>query len=74
VIDTKKERLIGFSQGGLLPTEPSYKTLRNWYLIGRWSNHAERRVFLEAIQIGGRYFTSIEAYHRFVAQLNGEQN
>ena len=38
--------------------------------VYRWALHGIRGVKLETYKIGGRRFTSVEALHRFVENLN----
>jgi hypothetical protein len=44
-------------------------TPQRWHTRGVWSRATGRKVFLWTKQIGGRVMTSLEAYHRFIADL-----
>lgn len=65
------------THGAAMPTLPlsktglpcSYQTVRNYVLRGVLIGG--ERVRLEAVRIGGRFFTSAEAVERFVARTNG---
>jgi hypothetical protein len=69
--DLLDETLFALSEGRLrLPSKPKYKTLWNWANYGTRSRRTQKLVFLEAVQIGGTWYTSIEAHRRFVKNLN----
>jgi hypothetical protein len=67
-----KESRILLSEGYKLPENPSRDTLVRWTEDGVVSRSSGARVYLDHIQIGGRTFTSVEAYGRFIAALNGD--
>ena len=71
-IDQDKEKLVSlYGLKKLVPTRPCANTVKNWARVGKLSKATGKIVFLESIQIGGHTFTSVEAYRRFVNQLNG---
>jgi hypothetical protein len=55
-----------------LPGSPSRRTLQRWIKDGRVSRATGEIVKLEAWQIGGRWYTSVEAFDRFLLRLKGE--
>lgn len=72
-INRQTETLVTFSEGRKLVKQrpPSY------YCLRRWADHGVRsegagRVYLECIRIGPVRYTSIEAFERFLDQLNGK--
>ncbi len=63
MIDLSAKRLVSMSQAAdLIPGRPSLCAL--W----RWRTRGVRGRRLEAVPIGGRTYTSIEALQRFAAQ------
>lgn len=48
------------------------QTARKWYKLGRVNRQTGALIYLEAVWIGGRLFTTKQAYQRFVAALNAE--
>lgn len=64
------ETLVSFGEGHRLPQNPSRTTLTRWAFVGVESTVSGQTVMLEHVQIGARYYTSTEAFERFVARLN----
>lgn len=50
----------------------AYTTVVNWCTTGVYNTGRTRRVYLERKKAGGVWYTSIEAYQRFVAEINDE--
>lgn len=70
-IDVSKESVYRFADiGKHLPYRPGYQTVWNWAFKGRDNFDGKKRCFLEKIFLPQGWSTSIEAYHRFVAELN----
>jgi len=69
-IDIHNEELVLFSEGRKLPTNPSYDSLRRWWMLGKRSKRTGQTVFLEAVQVGSTLYTSQEAFKRFVERLS----
>lgn len=67
-----REILVPFDEGRNLPGSPTKSTLRNWRDNGVLADRSDptSRVFIESIRIGGRPFTSIQAFHRFISKIN----
>lgn len=65
-----KEQLLTFNQGRKLPLRPCRKTILTWVNVGCKSKRTGKLVFLECVQIGRIWYTSVEAHQRFVARLN----
>lgn len=71
MIDIRSEQLITFTQAARLrppsragrPTHPA--------TIGRWARRGVRGHHLEAIRLGGTWYTSVEALQRFANLLSG---
>lgn len=74
----RDETLVNMKQGSLLPcpTPPSEQTLKSWCHDGLCViKHPDRpRVVLESFQEGGYVYTTIEAYQRFMAEINRLRN
>jgi len=70
--DVAQETLIGFKQGKkLADTAPSSSTITRWAKSGVNARDKGSRITLEYCYIGGRLYTSVEAYGRWIAKLNG---
>ena len=67
------ERFLTLGKGRQLPGSPGRRTLREWMKKGCKSQVTGETVLLEGWQIGGRWHTSVEAFDRFLAKLNGEK-
>jgi hypothetical protein len=68
------ETIVEFPDGPKLTGSPSRQTLTRWSTEGVESKSTGEVITLEWAQIGYRRVTSLEAYERFLARLNGEQN
>ena len=68
-MDINKEPLLKLTQAArLVPPEGTHvNTLR------RWINKGLKGVRLESVAIGGNIFTSEEALHRFLAEVNARR-
>jgi len=73
-IDIEVEQLITCYGGKKLPTRPSPNTIRKWITEGCASKATGETVRLEHVQIGGRIYTSVEAYSRYIAKLSGHDD
>ena len=76
-IDVDSEELVSPAKGERLLGSPSYNTLVRCINKGRAKPGTQRTrngpkelVFLDRIWICGRQFTSVEAWHRFIEELN----
>jgi len=65
------EEVLTLAKAKRLPSSPHRSTLKRWIDHGRKSPKTGQIVKLEAWLIGGRWYTSVEAFDRFVAKLNG---
>jgi hypothetical protein len=64
MVDVFREEPISFAQAPtILPGRPSFQSLHRWATKGR------RGVRLESVLIGGRRYTTREAFFRFVERL-----
>ena len=71
-INIGSEKLMSLMKlSKMIPTHPCYNTLRKWVNEGQISKTTGKLVFLEAVQSGGRVYSSRAAYHRYLIQLNG---
>lgn len=50
----------------------SGETVRQWMMFGRKCKLTDSLVHLEYTQQGGRIYTSMPAYNRFMLRINGE--
>lgn len=71
------ETLVAFKQGGLLQKSgrergPAYRTILRWAKEGLKGkrNPDGTLITLEYCYIGGRLFTSVEAFQRWLTKLN----
>lgn len=64
------ERLLSVGEASRLPSAPTSDTIRNWILTGIKRPGDKLRVYLEHVYVGGRLYTSEEAYLRFIDRLN----
>lgn len=69
-INVHKETLIGMSESKCLPTEPSRTTVYFWCDNGIKNRITGQMCVLETVLVGGRRFTSLEAYDRWQEKLN----
>lgn len=53
-----------------LPNSPTYNTLLSYVRVGIPSANGRKTVRLEAILIGGRIHSTVEAYHRLIEEAN----
>ncbi len=68
-IDLTKETLVPFGKlARLLPRRRQDRPVAP-STIHRWRKNGLRGVQLEAVKVGGAWFTTHEAFHRFVTQL-----
>lgn len=72
MIDVQKETTIPLKQVvKYLPgRKRTTKQLIYWCNVGIYSTVTKKRVKLEYVKIGNRYYTSVEAARRFLAQHN----
>jgi hypothetical protein len=71
-IDLNTEVPVPLSDfGKLLPTKVAYRTVFGWYDPGTMNQTTGQRICLETIMLPVGRCTSMEAYHRFIARLNG---
>lgn len=68
-IDFCDDDLVAFADGKLLPTSPKYHALYRWWKHGQKSKATGEVVKLDAIQVGGRLYTSHSAFERFSREL-----
>lgn len=68
-----RETRVRLSEGRLLPTPVSQRTLQKYIKVGQESRYTGEIVKLEWCQDGGRRVTSVEAFERFQLRLNGEE-
>jgi hypothetical protein len=69
MIDIRSEQLKTFAEASKgLPGRPHPSTF--W----RWHRRGVRGIRLEAVVIGGRRYTSVEAIQRFVQRLNDSKS
>lgn len=71
MIDVHKEQLVKVADGAKkLPGVACYNTLRDWIKEGVTPKGGGERIRLEYVQIGRTWYTSIEAYDRFIERIN----
>jgi hypothetical protein len=69
MVDIFREEPVSFSEAArILPGRPSFQSLHRWGTKGRCG------VRLESVLIGGRRYTSREAFGRFVERLTAIAN
>ncbi len=64
------ETLVRLSDDNDLPTKPNRRQLHDWRTKGVIIEERHLPVLLECIRIGGRYYTSQEAFVRFLRATN----
>ena len=72
MIDITNETLVALTEGKKLippPNSPTADQLHFWWDTGLVAENGSR-IFLETVKIGGRRYTSLQAFHRFVAAQN----
>lgn len=71
-MDVAKETLVRLSKCcSELPTRPKATKVRRWMTIGIEGRDGSR-YYLEGVKIGGEFWTSVEAFQRFLDKLNEE--
>lgn len=74
MIDTAKERPFTFYEfGRLAEIDRHESTVREWTESGRWNRGRTKRIILESVKTSAGMCTSLEAYHRWIRRLNGDE-
>lgn len=71
-IDIEAEDLVAFSAARDLPTSPSLAQLRYWHNAGIRCADGQF-AFLEAVKIGGSWYTSREAFRKFCDETTAQE-
>jgi len=65
-----KEALVRITDTNNLPGKPSRRQLHDWRIKGVIVAERHLPVLLECVRIGGRYYTTQEAFLRFLRATN----
>ncbi len=69
-IGVMNETLVVFADSSTLPGSPTPGNLQSWITSGIRSLTSKRPCYLEWCRIGGKRYTSVEAYDRFTEAIN----